>query len=101
MVRRLDDIARVRNALASIGDIDDPVRAAAVLAYSVSRAQAFGEGNKRTALLLDRWVLDGNGQVGAMLLSPDDHQLADLLIQAAAGTNVETDIVSLLSARAL
>ncbi len=67
----------------------------------MSRAQAFGEGNKRTALLLARWVLDHNGQDGAMLLPPDDRQLANLLIQAAAGANVEADIVSLLTDRAL
>jgi len=51
-----DDVNRVQQALAAIDDVDDPVAAAAVLAYRLTRAQAFGEGNKRTALLLARWL---------------------------------------------
>ncbi|MBA3509927.1 MAG: Fic family protein [Thermoleophilaceae bacterium] len=67
-----DELERVERALARIDDIDDPVRAAGVLAYRIARAQAFGEGNKRTALLLARWVLDRNGLDGRVLLPPND-----------------------------
>ena len=49
-----DDLDRVDSALHAIDDIDDAVAAAGVLAYRVARAQAFGEANKRTALLLAR-----------------------------------------------
>ena len=42
-----DDVERVRKALASIADFDDPIVAAGALAYRLTRAQAFGEGNKR------------------------------------------------------
>ena len=56
-----DDLERVERALGSIDGIDDPVRAASVLAFRVARAQGFAEGNKRTGLLLARWLLDRNG----------------------------------------
>ena len=82
-----DDLARVVAALRAIDHINDPVSAAAVLLYRVTRAQGFGEGNKRTAFLLAPWVLDRNGRDGARLMPPDDRNLADLLIRAAAGSN--------------
>jgi prophage maintenance system killer protein len=60
--------------------------------------QAFGEGNKRTALLLARWLLDRNGVDGAAVLPPD-REFGDLLVRAAAGNDVESEIVALLVAR--
>lgn len=33
-----------------------------MVVYRVAQARAFGEGNKRTALLLARWLLDRNGR---------------------------------------
>lgn len=94
-----DDLERVERALAAIDDIDDPVEAAVVLAYRVVRAQGFGEGNKRTALLLARWLLDHNGVDGAKVLPPHDREFADLLVQAASGHNVEAEIVRVLNSR--
>lgn len=94
-----DDLERVERALARIDDIDDPVRAAGVLAYRVARAQGFGEGNKRTALLLARWVLDRNGLDGRAFLPPDDWALADLLVKAASGLDVQQDVADLLDTR--
>ena len=79
--------------------IEDAVEAAARLAFQVTRAQALGEGNKRTALLLARWVLDRNGQDGAALLPPDDRRVAELLIKAAAGQDAEADLVTELRSR--
>lgn len=90
-----DELDRLARALATIDEIDDPVNAAGVLAFRVCRAQAFGEGNKRTALLLARWVLDRNGEDGNSVLPPDDRHLAGLLVQAAAGLDVEAEIVAL------
>jgi prophage maintenance system killer protein len=94
-----DDVDRVERALASIDDIHEPVAAAGMLAFRVTRAQGFAEGNKRTALLLARWVLDHNGKDGLALLPPDDRDLADLLIKAAAGAEVESQIVELIISR--
>jgi prophage maintenance system killer protein len=94
-----DDLDRVERALDSIADLADPVEAAAVLAYRVTRAQGFAEGNKRTALLLARWVLDNNGLDGSHLIPSDDRLIADLLVRAAAGADVERDLIDLLSSR--
>lgn len=43
-----DDLDRVESALRSHDRLVDPVEAAAVLAFRVTRAQGFAEGNKRT-----------------------------------------------------
>jgi prophage maintenance system killer protein len=94
-----DDLDRVERALAAIERIEDPVEAAAALACAVARTQGFTEGNKRTALLLARWVLDRNDIDGAAFLPPDDHEFAELLVQAAAGADVGQEAVTLLNGR--
>jgi Fic/DOC family len=63
-----DDLERIQRALDAASDVNDPVTAAAVLAYRVAWAQAFGEGNKRTAFLLAKWILDRNGHDGSAIL---------------------------------
>jgi hypothetical protein len=93
-----DDLPRVERALRAIAEIDDPIDAA-VLSYRVVRAQAFGEGNKRTALLLARWLLDRNGVDGARVLPGADREFADLLVRAASGHDVEAEILALLRRR--
>ena len=65
-----DDLDRVERALSSIDSVD----AAAILAYRLTRAQGFTEGNKRTALLLARWLLDRNRINGAVIIPPEDHR---------------------------
>lgn len=94
-----DDLGRLGRALESIDGIDDPVEAAAVVAFRVTRTQPFTEGNKRTALLLARWLLDHAGEDGAALLPREDREFADLLVKAASGLDVEADIVGLLLSR--
>ncbi len=94
-----DDLDRVESALGAIDGIEGPVEAAAVLASRLTRAQGFTEGNKRTALLLARWVLDRNGLDGALLLPSDDREFAELLVRAASGVDVEAQIVALLKGR--
>lgn len=94
-----DDLDRVVRALSAIDHIDDPVAAAGVIAFRVARAQGFAEGNKRTALLLARWVLDRNGYDGLALLPPDDRRVAQLLVKAAGGTDVEERLVALITQR--
>jgi prophage maintenance system killer protein len=94
-----DDLDRVERAIAAIETIDDPVEAAAVLACRLTRAQGFTEGNKRTALLLARWILDRNNVDGAVLLPPNDRAFADLLVKAASGVDVEDEALALLRRR--
>jgi prophage maintenance system killer protein len=103
MVRRADEwfeeadeLDRLKRALGAIDGIEDVVTAAAVLAYRVARAQAFGEANKRTAFLLARWTLDRNGEDGAALLPPDDRYFPALLVKAASGLDVEGEIIEFL-----
>jgi prophage maintenance system killer protein len=95
-----DEVERLERALSSIDQIDDPIEAAAMVAFRVTRAQAFAEANKRTALLLARWILDRNGLSGATLLPSDDRQVADLLVKAASGQDVEHLLVDLFRTRA-
>ena len=93
-----DDLDRLGKALDAIDGIEDVVTAAAALMCRVARAQAFGEGNKRTALLLGRWLLDRNGEDGRQFIGPDDRDLFDLLVAASAGQTVEAEVVELLPA---
>ena len=94
-----DDLDRVDSALLAVQALTDPVEAAAVLAFRVARAQGFSEGNKRTALLLARWILDNNGMSGRKIIDPDDRGLADLLVKAASGNDVERGILELFRER--
>jgi prophage maintenance system killer protein len=94
-----DDVDRIEAVLARARAIEEPVLAAATLAYRIARAQAFAEGNKRTALLAARWVLDHNGINGAQVLPADDRTVADLLVKAATGIDVEAELVSLFRSR--
>lgn len=96
-----DDLDRVQKALDAVAGIEDPVRAAATLAYRITRAQGFGEANKRTALLVAKWTLDRNGIEGERLIPPGDRTFADLLIQASTERDVELDIVRLFQSRSL
>lgn len=93
------DLERVARAIDSVGQEVDSIVAAGKLAFRVARAQAFGEGNKRTALLLARWLLDHNGVDGQMILPVDDERLGELLVKAASGVDVETAIIELLTSR--
>lgn len=85
--------------LESIERLGDPVEVAALLAYRITRAQGFSEGNKRTALLLARWVLDRNSVQGSQLIPSDDRDLASLLVKAASGLDVEEEIIALFRER--
>lgn len=94
-----DGLDRLGRALRAADNLDDSLIAAAVLAFRVARAQAFGEGNKRTAFLVARWVLDRNGEDGSILLPPDDREFPDLLVRAASGQDVEANMIALLQSR--
>lgn len=94
-----DELDRLQRALDAVAEVDNPVTAAAVLASRVARAQAFGEGNKRTAFLLAKWVLDRNGENGGALLPPADREFARLLVKAASGIDVEDEMIAVLRQR--
>ena len=94
-----DDLDRVQRALDAAERIEDAVQAAATLAYRITRAQGFGEANKRTALLVAKRTLDNNGIEGERLIPPDDRKFADLLIEASMGRDVELQIVQLFQGR--
>lgn len=94
-----DDLERLQRTLLSLRDIEDVIDAAGAVASRVARAQAFGEGNKRTAFLLARWTLDQNGVDGRRLLPPEDRVVADLLVRAASGLDVEGELVAVLRSR--
>lgn len=99
-----DELDRVARVLASVESEEDPIVPAGMLAARLARSQAFAEANKaeankRTALLVARWTLDRNGLDGLHFLPPDDLELAELLVNAAAGGTVEAQVVERLSAR--
>ena len=65
----------------------------------MARTQAFTEGNKRTALLVGRWILDRNGVVGLRFMPEDDTELARLLLSAARGVDETEHVISLFDSR--
>lgn len=94
-----DDLDRVGAALKAAGGIENPIEVAATVAYRVACAQGFSEGNKRTAMLLAKWTLDRNGIEGERIIPPQDRELADLLVKAAAGLDVGIQILALFQSR--
>ena len=94
-----DELDRVDRILDVFAPIDDPVEAAAMLAFPIARAQAFGEGNKRTAVLTACWVLDRNGLNAEQFFPPDDLMLGGLLVRAASGADVSSQIADVIKSR--
>ena len=83
-----DELDRVKRLLDRLADETDPVVAAALSVSRLAQSQAFTEGNKRTAVLIGRWILDRNGLVGAKFSQENDVELAQLLLRAARGSDV-------------
>jgi Fic/DOC family protein len=96
-----DDLDRVASALDRARVEPDPLGAAAALAFELTSAQGFHEGNKRTAALIARWFIRANTDIDAdRVIPPDDHEFGDLLIAAARGDQVGAEIRTLLRRRA-
>ena len=92
---------RVARALDRARVTADPIDAAAALAFEITRAQGFYEGNKRTAVLIARWAIRTNASVDPdQVVPPDDRVFADLLIAAARGEEVGDEMRRLFRARA-
>jgi len=96
-----DDLDRVARAL-DRGDVGaDPIDVAAALAFELTSAQGFHEGNKRTAALIARWFIRANTGIDPdRIIKPHDPEFADLLIAAARGEDVRTEIRDLFHNRA-
>jgi hypothetical protein len=75
-----DELDRVGRILDQLVDETDPVVASALSVSRLARSQAFTEGNKRTAVLVGRWILDRNGIDGAKYIPENDMELATLLL---------------------
>lgn len=97
-----DDLDRVARALDRARVASDPLDVAAALDFELTSAQAFHEGNKRTAALIARWFIGANTDIDAdRIIKPDDHEFGDLLIAAARGDDVGAEIRSLFHRRAV
>jgi death-on-curing protein len=83
------------------GEEQDPqerlVTAAAKLAHGVGQAQAFEDGNKRTAYHLTHGFLDFNGL--GHLIPDDDDELAQHIVGYGEGTHSMDDTINMLKAR--
>jgi len=90
-----DELDRVERLLERLADETDPVVAAALSVSRLTQSQAFTEGNKRTAVLVGRWILDRNGLDGAKYIQENDVELAQFLLQAARGADVSREVVEL------
>jgi hypothetical protein len=96
-----DDIERVARALDRARATSDPIDVAAALAFELTSAQGFHEGNKRTAALIARWFIRTNTRLDPdQIIEPDDPEFGDLLIAAARGEDVRVEIRGLFHDRA-
>jgi prophage maintenance system killer protein len=94
-----DEIDRVGRILDQLVHETDPVVASALFVSRLAQSQAFTEGNKRTAVLAGRWILDRNGIDGAKYIPENDMQLAPLLLKAARGADVSGEVIRLFESR--
>jgi hypothetical protein len=94
-----DELDRIKSILQELRSEVDPIAAAAIATSRIARTQAFTEGNKRTALLVGRWILDRNGQKGDLIIPKYDLELANLLLKAARGSDVGPQIDALFKSR--
>jgi prophage maintenance system killer protein len=89
-----DDLERVARVLASITDDgSDPIGVAGVLMARIARAQAFGEGNKRTAFVAAVLFLEDANLDGAIA---DSEEVRQLLVRASMGADIEAAMISAL-----
>lgn len=94
-----DELRRIQRILDELAETEDPVIAAGLIAYRIAKAQAFSEGNKRTAVLASRWILDENQMDGLRFIPVNDLDLASLLLRAARGEDVGDQVLTLFESR--
>jgi prophage maintenance system killer protein len=95
----VDDLDRIERFVSDLQSESDPLIAAAIATSRIARSQAFSEGNKRTALLVGRWILEQNGLSGSRIIPKDDHELANLLLRAARGEEISEQVVAIFKSR--
>jgi hypothetical protein len=86
-----DELDRIEKLLGQLDAI-----AAAHAVSRISRSQAFREGNKRTALLVGRWILDRNGIDELRFIPAAGTDLGGMLLSSARGAD-ETERITRLS----
>ena len=94
-----DELDRIDRILTELQQEVDPVIAAATAVGRIARSQAFAEGNKRTALLIGRWILDRNGVEGLRFIPEHDTELGALLLSAARGIDETVRVIELFESR--
>ena len=94
-----DEIDRIERLLDQLATEVDPIVAASIAVARIARSQAFTEGNKRTALLVGRWILDRNGVNGLRFMPEDDTELARLLLSPARGVDETEHVRELFESR--
>ena len=94
-----DEFDRIDRILTELQREKDPVTAAATAVGRIARSQASTEGNKRTALLVGRWILDRNGVDGRRIIREHDTELGHLLLSAARGIDETDHVVALFESR--
>ena len=94
-----DDLDRLDRILGELQTELDPLVAAAIATSRIARSQLFTEGNKRTALLVGRWILEQNGFIGIRIIPRSDLELAHLLLKAARGEDVSKQVTELFRSR--
>lgn len=95
----VDDLDRIEKIISDLKTESDPLICAAIATSRITRSQAFSEGNKRTALLVGRWILDRNGLSGSRIIPKDDLELANLLLKAARGEEIGELVIALFESR--
>ena len=94
-----DELDRIERLLEQLQTETDAVTAAARAVGRIARSQAFTEGNKRTAVLVGRWILDRNAVDGLRFMPEDDTELANLLLSAARGVEETKHVMDLFDSR--
>jgi prophage maintenance system killer protein len=94
-----DELDRIERILSALTQQKDAVIAAATAVGRIARSQAFTEGNKRTALLIGRWILDRNGVDGLRFIPEQDRDLGNLLLSAARGSDETQNVIDLFESR--
>jgi len=95
----VDDLDRIEKILTDLQAESDSLIAAAIATSRIATAQAFSEGNKRTALLVGRWILDRNDLSGSRFMPSDDRELANPLLKAARGEEISGHVIALFDSR--
>jgi prophage maintenance system killer protein len=86
----IEDEPRLHAALEEVRRLTEPRQAAAALALSVARAQAFHDGNKRTATLAAAVLLE----INRLRFTGDWMTFARILETGATASAMETDAVA-------